>query len=399
MSNWRHGIAWHHALALPIAAVLCWLLVGPQGPLNESFSPTQPPRDTLDYPLHGFLGNYDGHPFLCDALGKALNDGSSIVLLGSSELTTEDHPSKPMNFFNDSLGIPLIAIGHADNQSFSMYTQLLATAADLSHSKLAILVSPTWFTGKPGRRGTNLANFLEYQPSPSLYRIQARVKDEDTLALPVAAYLSDHINELGTAGPVVRWLAHDGSWQTRLLYFFNQPWDAAIIGHTRAGMQMGQATKPWAPGPGRSMEADQWATLYQAGIKEHLAECTNNSVYVNDAFYSEYVNGDTRTLETHPPGQSREARDFIRLLNYIKAMHGEPFFIIQPLNPYVYANIKDVTPTMAWIRHELDTRSLPYLDLWVDDTAKFRPGTLTDVMHLGPLGWYRVDSALYSYFK
>ncbi|MCC6839692.1 MAG: hypothetical protein IT230_05995, partial [Flavobacteriales bacterium] len=70
-----------------------------------------------------------------------------------------------------------------------------------------------------------------------------------------------------------------------------------------------------------------------------------------------------------------------------------------PLNPYVYANIKDVTPTMAWIRHELDTRSLPYLDLWVDDTAKFRPGTLTDVMHLGPLGWYRVDSALYSCFK
>jgi len=36
--------------------------------------------------------------------------------------------------------------------------------------------------------------------------------------------------------------------------------------------------------------------------------------------------------------------------------------------------------------------------LWTSDTTRFEPGILTDVMHLGPLGWYRVDSALATYF-
>ena len=53
---------------------------------------------------------------------------------------------------------------------------------------------------------------------------------------------------------------------------------------------------------------------------------------------------------------------------------------------------------MDRIKEELDSRDFTYLDLWIDDTADFRPGVLTDVMHLGPLGWYRIDSALAAYF-
>ncbi|MEO5584494.1 MAG: D-alanyl-lipoteichoic acid biosynthesis protein DltD [Flavobacteriales bacterium] len=390
--------AFHHAVALPIAVLASWLLLSSLPFFNGEASPFRG-QDTLDYPLRGYLANFDGHPFLTDALAKTFADGSSIVLLGSSELTTSDHPSKPSSFFNDRLHVPLIAIGHADNQSFSMFSQLLSAGGDLANARLAILVSPSWFVGNSGERGTNLASFLEYEPSPSLYRIQRRVQEKDSLATPIAGYLSDHRTELGSAQPVARWLAHEGSWRTRLLYFFSQPWNAEIIRRTSPEMRQEQPVRKWTPSARQDIKADQWEPLYAAGITEHLAQCTNNSVYVNDAYYSENINGRTREIEAYPVGKSREERDFQLLLNYVKAKHGRPFFIIQPLNPFVYTNLKEVTPTIAWIRDELDRRDMPYLDLWVDDTARFQPGALTDVMHLGPLGWYRVDSAMNAYFR
>ncbi len=388
----------HHAIAIPIAVLAAWLLLSGSSFLRETPA-SIPSQDTLDYPLHGYLANFDGHPFLSDALVKTLTEGSSIVLMGSSELSGIDHPSQPYNFFNKELAIPLIALGHADNQSFSMYSQLVSTGADLTNARLAILISPSWFVGNPGQRGTNLANFLEYQPSPSLYRIQKRVKEGDTLATPIAAYLSQHRDDLSAAQPVVQWLAHDGSWRARTLYFFSQPWNALIVERTSREMFEGQALRKWIPEPRRSIHAEQWAQIYAEGVAEHLAACTNNAAFVNDAYYAEHVKGRTRELTVVPFKQNREMQDLLLLLDYVKAMHGKPFFIIQPLNPFVYTNLEELTPTIERVKAELDKRDLPYLDLWVDDTAEFRPGTLTDVMHLGPLGWYRVDSAMNAFFR
>ncbi len=390
--------ALHHAIALPIAVLASWLLLSGLPFLHEE-APAASVQDTLDYPLHGYLSNFNEHLFLADALASTLTDGSSIVLLGSSELTSADHPSKPFRFFNNELNVPLLALGHADNQGFSMYAQLLATGADLAHARLAIMISPTWFFDDNGKRGTNLASFLEYQPSPSLYRIQYLVQNGDTLATPVATYLYEHLEQLGSTQPVVQWLAREGSWRTRALYLYSQPWYAEIIRRTAPGMLAAQQVRHWEPKPRQPISAERWKELYDEGVAQHLAQCTNNSVYVYDEYYSEYVKGRTRLLQAAPYGKNREMHDLVRLLDYVKAKHGRPFFVIQPLNPYVYTNLKEVSPAIAWVRNELDQRDMPYLDLWVDDTARFQPGTLTDVMHLGPLGWYRVDSAMNAYFR
>lgn len=387
----------YHAIAIPIAVLASWALLS--APIFRDDSAPMQGQDTLDYPLHGYLANFDGYPFLSDALHKTLTDGSSILLMGSSELTSADHPSKPVRFFNNELNVPLVAIGHAYNQSFSIYAQLLATGADLTNARVAILVSPTWFFGKEGKRGSNLASFLEYQPSPSLYRIQQLVKDRDTLATPVPAYLYEHIDELGSTQPIVQWLTRDGSWRSRALYSFSEPWYAEVIRRTRPEMLAEQPVSLWTPEPRQHLTAERWKELYKEGIAEHLAQCTNNSVYVYDEYYTEYVKGETRKLEAEGFEKNREMHDLLRLLNYVQAKGGRPFFIIQPLNPYVYTNLKEMTPIVDWVRGQLDQRDLPYLDLWVDDTTQFRPGTLTDVMHLGPLGWYRVDSAMNAYFR
>lgn len=398
MSAPAHSGWFDHMLAVVLGGLVTWGVVAYKdhfGGCGCAF----PIKPDFDYPLNGYFGNYAEHPRLAAALRRTFEEGSSIVLLGSSELTTADHPSKPANFFNQQLRVPLLALGHAGNQSFSMHAQLVATGADLSHAKLAILVSPSWFVDKSGLTGTELATFLEYQPSPSLYRDQQRIEAGDPLVHPVSAFMAEHEHELGSAQPVVQWITRNASPTGRWLYGFSQPWSAAIIKATRAEMLRDPVFDTLPVEPARHDPAPaEWDTLYRHAVRDHLAQCTNNKVYVYDAYYAEHVQGQTRQLEPHEFGENREMHDFIVLLDFLKTQHAQPFFILQPLNPYVYTNLKDVGPTMARIRKELDMRDFRYLNLWIDDTADFQPGVLTDVMHLGPLGWYRIDSAMAAYF-
>lgn len=398
MSTPAHSGWLNHGLAVVLA-------VAGAGVINARMEDYQarlfrvPERKLIEYPLRGYMDNYKREPYLASVLAKTLTDGSSILLMGSSELTTADHPAKPVNFFNDERGVPLLALGHAGNQSFSMHAQLIAAGADLANARLAILVSPSWFVDKSGLTGTELAAFLEYQPSPSLYRIQQRIGAGDPLAARVSEYMAQHEHELGSAQPIALWLARNASPTGRWLHAFSQPWNAAIIDATREEMLFEQRLIQKEIAPKADTARTDWAARYAEGRTEHLARCTNNKVFVNDDYYTEHVQGRTRQVDTHPFEVNRELRDFRGLLGYLKTMHAKPYFILQPLNPYVYINLKDVDPTINAIRDELDSHGFRYLDMWVSDTADFVPGTLTDVMHLGPLGWYRVDSAMAACFQ
>ncbi len=387
----------NHGLAVTLAMAGAWW-IDSRVEVYDAGLVRVPERKSIEYPLHGYIDNYQHEPYLAAALGKTLTDGSSIVLMGSSELTTADHPAKPVNFFNNELHVPLLALGHAGNQSFSMHAQLIAAGADLADARLAILVSPSWFVDKSGLTGTELAAFLEYQPSPSLYRIQQRIEAGDPVTAPVGSFMAEHEHELGSAQPIVQWITRDASPMGRYLYGFSQPWNAAIIHHTRPQMLAETPLRAWSPGPRAALSPAEWGPLFEKGVAEHLAQCTNNKVFVYDAYYSEHVNGRTRMLDVWPVEENREMHDFIALLDFLQNVHAKPYFVLQPLNPYVYTNLADVDPTIDRIRKELDVRDFSYLDLWVNDTAEFRPGTLTDVMHLGPLGWYRIDSAMATYF-
>ncbi|MFN8351238.1 MAG: D-alanyl-lipoteichoic acid biosynthesis protein DltD [Flavobacteriales bacterium] len=389
-SGWRT-----HAIGLALAAAIAipaGLWIGERSGCGCAF-PTP-----LRSPLRGYLDTYKAHPHLASALAHTLEDGTSLVLLGSSELTTADHPSKPVNFFNQRLGIPLLALGHAGNQSFSIHAQLIAADVDLRKARLAILVSPSWFVDRSALTGTELAAFLDYQPSPSLYRIHRRIRRGDTLALPVGRYLAEHLDELGAAQPIALWLARNGSLSGRLRYAFSQPWNAAIIRLTEERMDVDLRPPPEPLAAPEDTVAPDRQALYAAAEAEHRSQCTNNRVFVNDAYYAEHVQGRTRRLDVHAEADNRELRDFRALLDFLHTSHAEPLFILQPLNPYVYENLPEADATMDAIRSAIQAHGFDLFDLWTSDTAAFRPGTLTDVMHLGPLGWYRVDSALNAYY-
>ncbi|MCC6938350.1 MAG: hypothetical protein IT226_09025 [Flavobacteriales bacterium] len=355
--------------------------------------------DPLDLPLHGYYGNYNNHPDLSAALGNALRSGSSVVLFGSSELTSKDDPAKPVGFLAQELKVPMIAIGHAGNQSFSIHAQLISANASLEHARLVILLSPGWFAGSSATDGTSLEAFLEYQPSPSLAGVAERLRSGDTTAVPIAHYLIQHRSELSGAQPVVKWIARNTDPVDRIRYAFSQPWAwygvKAITDMTPVSTTTADAAAVTIP----AIEAAEWARLMGEGTARHLVLCTNNHAFVNDEYYSTYVNGATREVEAVPVDHSKELRDLQTLLHFLKQTKADPLFVIQPLNPFVYTNLHTLDPTIGAVRAALDHNGFDYLDMWRSDTTGYRPGTLTDIMHLGPVGWYRVDSAVVAHFQ
>jgi D-alanine transfer protein len=386
-------------LALLLACALLWI-VSPLIHTDTSKTESTVRTTRLSWPLSGYLDNYKTEPYLSSLLAGTLADGSSIVLFGSSELATEDHPAKPVNFFNKRLKQPLLAIGHDGNQCLAIHSQLITAGGDLSRAKLAILLSPSWFGGAPGRRGTELSCFLEYNPSPSLYRLVDRMANADTLVRPAQQYLVQHANDLAAAEPIVKYLVQSGSALNTAKYWFALPWTSNLKDHAQPVMML--EPKPlMAPDihTGVAIDPPEWDSLYADAVKAHLSVCTNNEVFINDEFYSTYINGDTRLLRPLPVEENREFQDLIALLDYLVAMNADPVFIVQPVNPFVYTDLDAFDPTIQRIKDELRSRGFAYLDLWATDTAHFDPGVLTDAAHLGAYGWYRVDSMILAHFQ
>jgi D-alanine transfer protein len=359
------------------------------------------PASALTWPLAGYEPTYADEPYLASLLGQCLKNGSSLVLFGSSELTTAAHPAKPTLFFPNELKVPLLAVGHEGNQSFSIHAQLIAADAPLDQARLAILVSPGWFGGNSARRGTALEAFLEYQPTPSFYRVYRRLQRRDVQAVPYTDYLLDHERELTGAQPIVQLMTQEAGAGVRLLHWFNLPWvryRADLVADTMLEVPKlsGKDRGPWSM---PQFTPEEWADRYRSGIADQMKLCTNNSLYVNDAYYSTYLQHGLKEVHPVPFAENRELRDLASLLDFLEHEKAQPFFIIQPLNPYAYSNLPEMTPTMDSVRNMIAQHGFKFLDMWTDDTARYTPGTLTDVQHLGPLGWYRVDSALTTYFK
>ena len=66
-------------------------------------------------------------------------------------------------------------------------------------------------------------------------------------------------------------------------------------------------------------------------------------------------------------------------------------FIISPLNPLYYKNLKDILPTINIIKNEIQNNDFPYLNLLETDTSIYDKAILHDVMHMSDNGWYKVN--------
>lgn len=354
------------------------------------------PKENLQVkePKEAFLrGNL---PNLVDSVSLEANFYGSlkrdeqITVFGSSELNKT--PFAPYFLLPDSFGIPCFALGHAHHQSLGILGELLPFNGDLSNSKICVIVSLTWFKTD----GTNSEAFIEFLRPNFLNRI---VKDQDLdekyLAL-LGDFLVSRQSEIDGLSSEMDMLTNFSKSNGDLIKYLMRHWGKKInsyiitpnVDYIYKNSTLNRKEK--------LLPLDDWKVAAQA---EFVSRATNNNLWVDDEYYSNYLIREDGSQITGEVGKvdlsgNEEWQDFKYLVSYLKENNTNASFILQPINPCFYEDIEGYDALSDSISALLNSNQFPFLNMHVSDTANYEVGTLKDIMHLGDYGWLKIDEFL-----
>ncbi len=359
-------------------------------------------------------GSYEHNPKIEDELREALEHGMPLLLFGSSELSLNKLPSIPYNFFNKTLNIPCIGMGHAGNQCFCICSQLCAMSNALKNGRIIVILSPGWFSAYA--KGTSLESFLEFNDERLLYNIYFNKNLPKIYKDYESQYIYENEASIESASAILK-----------AFYYYNQanknivnkivftPFEKLYenyclfkISVTNKLLQKGDYEAPLMAYDSANVSKTNfsytktvnWDSMYATARKDFDTVSTNNNMDISNDYYARYVKTHhSFHIQPVPLSQNVELQDFTMLLKLLKQYNTDAYFIIQPINPLAYDDVKELKPTIDVVCKKMDSLGFNYLNLYVTDSISYQKGTLNDIMHMGNLGWYRTDSAILCHFN
>lgn len=376
-------------------------------PATKILFPQKPIPGYTDVPP--YIDKFAGHPYFEQIfLDRRMSD-NTIYLLGSSELS-EGGDAIPYTFIpRHYKNIRVQGFGHAGNQCFSIFSQLLANTSRLDSAKIVFIISPGWFESKPSK-GTSSEIFLEYNSEIFLKRILHNHNEEDQV---FKAYAEKRISELygefNSPNLPLKLLNFEHNYSKSILHkaVYGLPMicDHYLIAEKKKLTNDHSEHKDpdYSNLKTITKTADpvliNWDSLFSYSKSETLKKVTNNSLGIENAYYSEYIGNKRGKIEPVKESLNRELEDFKMLVQLANAKHINASFIISPLNPFYFQNQKEIQPTMKIIENEITKNGFSYLNLLESDTAKYEKAILHDVMHMSDYGWYKVDKYIIDTYK
>ena len=384
----------YHIIPLIIAFGIAFLLFFF---INQKSKKHSTPKIYKPIKSSGIYANYDnGISSELDLIYALQNN--SLIIWGSSELTGVDSLGyQPYDFFPNNFNIPSLAIGHAGNQSFSIFCQIAAMSQYVIKSKMVIIVSPGWFTGGYAK-GTSTTSFLEFNNERFLKNTY-----NSNIAKKYKNYISEYLyknrydinaptffmesmmyykrlNKINLKFPYV-WLTQS---ITKTLYpnynkksyseYFVEPINEITIKH----------------------KIIKWDSLKAKAVNDFEKISNNNNVGVNSKYFTLHVEGRKFKQIIGNIENNCELKDFEMLVSLINHLKIEPVFIIQNLNPLVYSNLQEMKPIIDTIISITNKFNYPTLNMFTPTVNNYQQGELTDVMHMGDLGWIKVNQFIYN---
>jgi D-alanine transfer protein len=315
----------------------------------------------------------------------SLQDPDKLSIFGSSELQAANYAA--YTFLPDSLGLRTTAFGHAQHQSLSIACELLAAGDHLDGANVCIILSPGWFES----HGTNIEAFLEFVRPNFLKSIIHNEKIPQEEKIRIANFIRDHYSDVNNPSKELTYFRNMSVQekygclpQGFLMYAKNHIPDVAYKVVSTAKKK---------PLPNRFSD---WEKAKKRIRAEVLKSCGNNSIYVDSAYFTQYLLRDGKyvsdKMEELDP--VNEYGDFKMVVDILKRHHCKATFIIQPLNPYHFADLHQFNATKAKIKSELAKAKFPVLDLYVTSKKEYTPGILRDVMHPSDFGWMEINEFL-----
>lgn len=335
------------------------------------------------------IGNWEISRDPIELVGSLSND-KYLTMMGSSELGNAS-PYQPYNFLPDSLNFPVAAFGHAHHQSFAILCELLAMQKHLKQSKICIILSPGWFE----KEGTNIEAFIEFIRPDFLKSIIHNEKIDMKYKLEIGRYINENYDLIENPTPEFSFFQN-----LNQNYFYLSDIKKRLLLSKISNVEyrVKHAVKPE-----KEVKDVKWKQSRKNLQMAFLKSIKSNKFYIQDSYYTEfllhdgkYKRGNTDDLDVT---SNRELEDVKLLIGFLKSQNCAASFLISPLNPYHYKDLKNFDPIVAEILKETKKNNFPCLNLFDKDPKKFEPGTLLDIMHLNDYGWMKVNEFLYTTYK
>ncbi|MGH8818498.1 MAG: D-alanyl-lipoteichoic acid biosynthesis protein DltD [Achromobacter pestifer] len=310
-------------------------------------------------------------------MSQALRTGDRLVILGSSELTSNDLRFVPYRYLADELQMPVLAYGHSGFQSLGMQLVLAALADDLSPaSRVVVMLSPGWFDGDGG---LGPDEFKEHA-NPLLPRLLKQPQGR--------AELARWLRDKGDAS--VAW-----SMMTEQAYVLRQRlvdlWTPAYAAPVPEREQEGPAAAA------RVVDWDALANQAQSAEQDLM---TSNRYAVRDEFFNKYLRtipeGGKTAYQPQPLTGRDELRELTALMALLRQHNVNALFVMQPLHPMVFKDLARFEPIQQEVAGLCQRYAMTCMDMY---SAPFEVGMLRDVQHLGELGWLRVNQKIAEVFR
>ncbi|MCG3684654.1 D-alanyl-lipoteichoic acid biosynthesis protein DltD [Aliarcobacter butzleri] len=337
---------------------------------------------------------------LQDTLQKTVSlqtdlESGKIVLFGSSELVK--YPNQrflPQKFFNNELNIPLRVQGNEGHQTFVIMSQLAALDNETirNNARIAILLSPSWFTGS-NENGLTMPKFLEYMYSGMMNKLYFESETDDKYKYLISDYIKENVSLIKDPSFIYKYplnVLEKDYLNNEMKKFIIQNFDYKNI-----KVETLNYVKP-------KLDYDK----LRAEAKNIEIPSSNNNFGINNEYYSKFIEPEIAKNNFPfsiiiPPelDKNEEFQDFLVLLDFLDKYKIKPLFIMQDLNPYVFAgNREEANELMAIIKSKVLEHNFEYMDMWTYKKEDFEMNSLTDIVHLDELGWIKVNQKIIDYF-
>ena len=343
--------------------------------------------------------NYYAKP-LQDSLQRTISlqndlESGKIVLFGSSELVL--YPNQkflPQNYFNNDLNLPLRPQGNEGQQTFVIMAQLAACDNDIvrENARVVVLLSPSWFTGASDN-GLTMPKFLEYMYSGMMNKLYFQSETDVKYKNLVSNYVQENISRIKEPNFIYKYtldtLEED--------YLDNKIKKNLIQAFDNKDLNPQMITYPTPSFDYDSLKIE---------AKKVELPSSNNEYGINNEYYTKYIvpeiekrNFPFSIVVPFKLEENQEYEDFLSLLDFLKTYKIKPLFVMQDLHPYVFMkNRETANELMANIKSKVLEHGYEYLDTWTYKKEDFEIGSMTDIVHVGELGWLKIDQRIINHF-
>jgi D-alanine transfer protein len=325
-------------------------------------------------------------------------------MLGSSEFNhgkkSEYHPTAIFR----NLGMNVMCIGQAANQSLSHAITLGSVSNQLEQKKVVLILSPSWFS-KNGLTGSNLsARFSESQ-------YEAFLKN-DNISEETKKAVSERVIKLLSVSPSIQeqtklitkmYLTKDATLEEKIKYATNK-WineekeniNIGLLWKYSGGKNFSTYVKPKA---GTAPDWDALAEKADSWLDTNMT----NQFYIKDNLYNREIvpvlqerKDDDKTRSYYP---SPEYDDLRLFLDVCKQENLEVMLVMLPVNGWWYdytgfseENRQTFVTNVQAIADEYGAKTCNFFD------ESYTPGFLEDIVHPAGKGWTRINEAVYKFY-